>query len=288
LEKYGVDAVKLGEEFLMNEGHGSFNDYIEHVSALYGATEAGRVRDRMDELAAQTAKTIGGTNVDSAYRQRVIAANLPRYALIAGPDAEFLKGIEHALGMLPAMYFDSGGPTAGYEASVEYLSHLDGLFAKRGIPYRVHDHEIVWAGDRGHRAVVVEPALQALDDPRLGGARSEFEAALSHVRAGTQKDLEDAIEEAGKAVESAMKVLIAETGTTPPRKETAWPLFEALRDAGHLPAYLDQFTQAAARIRNEAGGHGAGSQPRQIDEDIAVAAVNAAASAIVLIGGRLP
>jgi hypothetical protein len=43
-----------------------------------------------------------------------------------------------------------------------------------------------------------------------------------------------------------------------------------------VPVYTDQLVGAAARIRNEARGHGAGAQPRQIDEDVAVAAVNAA------------
>jgi hypothetical protein len=62
-------------------------------------------------------------------------------------------------------------------------------------------------------------------------------------------------------------------GTPQPKKETAWPLFEALRDGGHPPVYTDHVAGAAGRIRNEVGGHGAGGQPRQIDQDIAVAAV---------------
>jgi len=210
----------------MSEGYGSFEDYVDGVREVYGDEEADRVKARMNELATRDATTIGGgSGLDRGYQQRVIAENPPRYALIAGPDAEFLKGIEYALATFGAKYFDSGGPLAGHEASTQYLAQLDELFAKRGVPYRVQDHQIVSAGDQEHRDLVVEPALRALADVRLGRARDEFEAALAHLRAGTQKELEDPIEEAGKSVESAMKVLVTDTGTPPPKKATAWPLF---------------------------------------------------------------
>ncbi len=33
-----------------------------------------------------------------------MATNLPRYALIAGPDGEFLKGIDYAMDLLNNIY----------------------------------------------------------------------------------------------------------------------------------------------------------------------------------------
>ncbi len=288
LEQYGVTSMELGEAFLMGEGYGSFEDYIQVIEERYGPDEAERVRARMRELAEKDAQGLArGGNLGAAYREQVLANNLPRYALIAGPDAEFLKGIDYGLERIGHLYAEVG-TGRGYEAGQDAVLHLDELFAKRGVPYRFEDMKSVWAGDRGLHDVVVTPALQALADPRLAGARNEFEAALAHLRAGTQKEREDAIEEAGKSVESAMKVLADETGTTLPANPTARPMFAALVQAGCLPDYTENLIQAAARIRNKTGGHGAGAQPRQIDLDIATACVNAAASALVLLAGRLP
>ena len=281
---FGVEPVALGQEFLKREGYGSFNDYLHRVRELYGDEEADRVRARMGELSVRDGQTVGGSE---AYRQRVIAENLPRYALIAGPDAEFLKGIDHAMSLFGQLYAEAG-PMEPFYAAEQARAYISELFAKRGVPYRYEEYEIVWAGDRGAHQIVIDPALQALADVRLAGARNEFEAALGHLRAGTQKEREDAIEEAAKSVESAMKVLIAETGLTVSATATAQPLFNALRDGGKLPPYTEALVLAAARIRNKQGGHGAGAQPRQIDLDIATAAVNGAGAAIVLLAGRLP
>ncbi len=172
-------------------------------------------------------------------------------------------------------------------AGEEIRAYISELFAKRGVPYHFVDYDLVWAGDRGAHQIVVAPALQALADARLAGARNEFEAALAHLLAGTQKDREEAIEEAAKSVESAMKVLIADKGLAVAENATATPLFNALKLGNVTPDYTDNLVLAAARHRNKMGGHGAGAQPRQIDLDISTAAVNAAAAALVLLGGQL-
>jgi hypothetical protein len=146
----------------------------------------------MGELAARDLATVGGMGTDEGYRQRVIAANLPRYALIAGPDAEFLKAIDYAMDIINDVYAQPGGMDA-YYAGQEVRAHIADVFAKRAVPYRYEDHEIVWAGDRHAYEIVIKPAVQALTDARLAGSRNEFEASLGHLRAGTQKELEDAI-----------------------------------------------------------------------------------------------
>jgi hypothetical protein len=81
-----------------------------------------------------------------------------------------------------------------------------------------------WQGDESVYAAITKPALAVLGDARLAGARSEYEDALANLRAGSQKDLEDTIEESAKAAESVMKVLIDESDLTRTGKETADPL----------------------------------------------------------------
>lgn len=274
----------------MREGCGSFNDFVSNISGRYGADEAERVREAMTALASRDAETLqleGGHPPGAGYRARMMAANLTRYALIAAPDAEFVNGIEIALEMVAAEFAEPG-TARGSEVRHDLAIQIDDLFAKRGVPYSYDDGAFVWAGDPGVRQVVIEPVLQALSDVRLAGAASEFEAALHHLRAGTQKDLEDAIEEAAKSVESALKVLAAETNTTVSATATAKPLFDAVKDAGVVSPYMDNLVQAAARIRNKLGGHGAGAQPRQIETHEATATVNAAAVAIAFLASRLP
>lgn len=227
------------------------------------------------DLAARDAMALqlGGRHpLDEAYRQRMAAESLPRYALIAAPDAEFVNGVEVALKMVAARFAEPG-TARGSEAQYELGSHIDELFSKRGVPYSFEGGKFVWAGDRAVREVVVEPALEALVGSRLAGASAEFDAALRHLRAGTQKDLEGAIEEAAKSVESALKVLAVETNTVVSADATVKPLFDALRDAGVVPPYIDNLIQAAARIRNKLGAHGAGAEPRQIEVDEAMAAI---------------
>lgn len=99
---------------------------------------------------------------------------------------------------------------------------------------------------------------------------------------------EDAVEEAAKAVESAMNVLVSATGAPLTKTASAQNMFEALKTGGIVPAYTEAALLGAARIRNKIGGHGAGARPRQIDLDEATMTVSATAGALVFLGGRLP
>ncbi len=191
---------------------------------------------KIDALSVQDVKAlgIGGGRVRPEYLVKMARDNLARYALIVSPDAEFLNGIEIALDMVGDRYAEAGTAN-GSQVRNELGAHIDAVFSKQAVPYR-YDFEtgkIVWEGDSELHAAVITPALQVLGDGRLAGARSEFEAAQGHLRVGTQKDLEDAIDEAAKSVESTMKVLASKTNTALPNNATATPLFNALRMLGH-------------------------------------------------------
>jgi hypothetical protein len=155
------------------------------------------------------------------------------------------------------------------------------------VPFGFHRAPVLGSKNVVIRAIT-EPALQVLADPRLAGAISEYGDALAGLRAGKQKDLEDAIEESAKAVESTMKVLIDQSNLARTGKETADPLIRILIAGNVIPSHADQMLFAAARIRNAAGGHGTGPAPRQTPEDLAVACVAAAGVAITYLGGKLP
>ncbi|HZR96734.1 MAG TPA: hypothetical protein VFA56_13640 [Gaiellaceae bacterium] len=169
------------------------------------------------------------------------------------------------------------------------LDYLNKLFETRRVSYRFNaEGRAEWHGDQGAYEEIVRPALDSLADTRLAGSRQEFEAALGHLRTGTPKDFEDAIEEAGKAVESAMKAVLDERQVTRTGNETAEPLWNALRDNTLVPPKTKDAILSTSRLRNEYGGHGQGGQVRTIPEEIPALTVRAAAAAIAYLASRLP
>jgi hypothetical protein len=173
-----------------------------------------------------------------------------------------------------------------FVAPVRYLNEL---FATRRIEYRFDETgRARWHGDEGAYGEIIRPALDALDDGRLAGPRQEFESAMGHLRAGTPKDLEDAIEEAGKAVESAMKVLLAEREISHSGDETAEPLWNLLREGSVVPPKTKDAVLSTSRLRNEYGGHGQGKEIRDIPAGIPALTVRSAAATITYLAGLLP
>jgi hypothetical protein len=168
------------------------------------------------------------------------------------------------------------------------VGYLNELFATRRIDYRFDENgRAQWHGDEGAYGEIIRPALDALDDDRLAGPRQEFGSALGHLRAGTAKDQEDAIEEASKAVESAMGAVLAAHGIDPPTR-TAERLWQTLRDSGIVETPTHDAIVSTSRLRNEWGGHGQGGEIREIPEGIPALAVRSAAAAIGYLAELLP
>jgi hypothetical protein len=155
-----------------------------------GAGETASFRDRVDleweRLVAQSTEAQRGSPPAVAKIKQNMSSQL---ALMAMPDADFLVALHRAL-ELSALVFagqDYGIPPADQFEGV--VLHVNSLFEKRGVPYRV-THEgfgqnlaLEFEGDQGLHELVVTPALAALPDPGLAGARDEFEDAL--MRTGT-------------------------------------------------------------------------------------------------------
>jgi hypothetical protein len=174
------------------------------------------------------------------------------------------------------------------DSRIAPVGYLNQLFATRRIDYRFDENgRARWHGDEGAYGEILRPALDALDDDRLAGPRQEFELALGHLRAGTAKDLEDAIEEAGKAVESAMGAMLGAHGIDPPAR-TAERLWQTLRDSGIVETPTHDAILSTSRLRNEWGGHGQGAEIREIPEGVPALAVRSAAAAIGYLAELLP
>jgi hypothetical protein len=250
-----------------HEGYGTFDDVEDDIRRRFGDHEADRFLGVMSahcERERRQMAFVAGVNYNAEPALKVIPAPL------------FLDVLEDAVGLVSYSHYAA-------------VTEINRLFSKRGIYYRFTPAgQAEWHGDEGAHESILRPALDVLSDLRLGGARSEFEAAMHHLRAGSAKDEEDAIEEAAKSVESTMKVLLQQHGVALTGKETAFPLFELLTKNRIAVAEGDQAVTAAARLRNAYGGHGAGAVARHLPPDVAALAVRCAATAIVYLASRLP
>jgi len=237
------------------------------------------VRERMFGSTVWQHPSLGGM-----AEQHVFSDNGARHILLELPDAEFLTVLEHAAG-------DSPPPYVSNSTAADLLCFADDALQTHGCPFRLDRGDwphFDWIGDSAHHELVVEPALRALADTRLAGARAEFEEALSKRRDGTPKDLEDAVDEAAKSVESILKVLHDELGVTPPRSQQVTPLFNSLVTANAIPSYVDKLIAAASGPRNNMASHGQGATVREVPEELADASIAAAATAITLLAHYLP
>jgi Domain of unknown function (DUF7014) len=264
----GLNASLLWEAFLQQEGYGTWDDIEDDIRTRFGDEEA----DAWTEAIEQHLRR---------ERQRIVRAAAINYdaepALLSLPSLLFLDVLEYAL------------KREGSGRNLESMNEINRLFTKLGVSFQFgYNGQTEWHGDPGAYETVIGPALDALTDPRLAGCRSEFEAAIGHLRAGTAKDREDAIEEAGKAVESAMKVLLTEHGAPLTDRETANPLFQALVDQGVCVQEADKAVLGSSRLRNQYGGHGTGAQVRVVPPGVPELAVQSTATAINYLASLLP
>lgn len=262
-----TDAQELWPIYCQREGLANFREIGEDITRRFGPKSGAAFTSAMEAHFKREQSRIGFVGGHDYNAEP---------ALLALPTAMFLDVLELAV---------ASASHRGYLVTEE----INRLFTKRGIYFRFSNHGLAeWHGDEGAHSAVVRPALDQLSDPRLLGARSEFDAALAHLRAGTDKDREDAIEEAAKSVESAMKVLAAEHRIRLSGKEAARALFDALVKGSVVVAEADQAVLAASRLRNAYGGHGAGSHPRVVPEGVPELTLRSAASAISYLGRLLP
>lgn len=253
------------------------HDVVDDVEERYGLEPKSLLSDPASQLRLE--RSPPGEFVLSRSVRSEAYAEAVLYAL---PDTEFLAVIEHAV----------AGGAPSYVTGSEDLAEAAGeILAAHGCAFRCEPANwprFVWVGDPKHHELAVEPALRALADTRPAGARAEFEEGLHKRRLGAPKDLEDAVDEAAKSVESILKVLHDERGVTPPRSQQVTPLFNSLVVANVIPGYVDKLIAAASGPRNNMASHGQGGTVREVPEELAEASIAAAAAAITFLAHYLP
>ncbi|OBX35950.1 hypothetical protein A8U91_00286 [Halomonas elongata] len=130
----------------------------------------------------------------------------------------------------------------------------------------------------------MQPALTLLAAAEFKHANDEFLKALEDHRKG---DFRDCLTKCGSAFESVMKVLCNKNSIPFKENDTASALLKNLLQNGRLEQFWEQPLMIIATVRNRlSSSHGAGTKPKKIPEHVATYAVNATASAVLLLCGE--
>lgn len=272
-----VLAVHTQAEYLADT-----QSLLEDLERRYGLPDRSIENAVGGRIAPVEART--GFSYSPGVGPKVLSEMGAGFVLLELPETEFLTAIEHAIDALER--YDRAA-----RATIEgFFRYADGALGAHGAPYRrvVNEWRFEWVGDPKQHELVIEPALLSLADVRLQGAHAEFEEALRKRRRGAPKDLEDAVDEAAKAVESTLQVLHDQHGVARTGKEPVSALFTSLRNAEVLPAYVANLVTAASGPRNSMASHGQGGTVREVPEELADASIAAAATAITFLAHYLP
>jgi len=172
-----------------------------------------------------------------------------------------------------------------YRTAVEELNHR---FFEHNLGYQHTNGQLVRVDSQYAHKEIVIPAIKLMYEERFKGAEEEFMTSHKHYRAGNYKE---AMNEALKAFESAMKTICKLRKIAVDEKATAKGLIEALLKGGLIPAeqetHFNNFRVAMESglptHRNRNSGHGQGANVKEVPSYFASHALHLAASNIVFL-----
>jgi len=156
-----------------------------------------------------------------------------------------------------------------------------GRFGAGDVIYtRAFPKVIMKENDVLHENAIV-PALTLLQRPHFRAANDEYLAALEDYRKG---DIGDCLTKCGSSFESVLKIICSRKGWTYKQTDTAKTLVNIVLSHTSLDTYFEPLLMILATLRNKLStAHGAGAAVKQPARHLAHYALNATASAIVLI-----
>lgn len=177
---------------------------------------------------------------------------------------------------------DRGITMTGEDAIYE----LNFRLREAGVGFQFEGTSIIQLDSQYVHSEAVKPALSILSDKRFHGPQQEFLHAHEEYRKARPEDhkkLEDVVAGALKSFESTLKVICDLKKWQYDPKATAAPLVQLVIDKGLIPSYLQSSLEGLATLRNRIGGHGQGSQIRDVPYYLASYALHLSASNIVML-----
>ncbi len=174
------------------------------------------------------------------------------------------------------------------DLAVNPVDRINTVCQRRGIPWEFTAADgFAWIGDAEVEELAMRPALSAIEDPRLTGAKHHFDVARSELAQGTPTTLRQSVHESACAVEAAMKTVLSQRGVEYDEGDTAFPLFDRLVAVDVVPQFMQFCVLGAASPRNKRAGHGA-EEPHEVGQDMAETVMASAAAAITYLQKLLP
>jgi HEPN domain-containing protein len=252
----------------LRDAYPDLEDYVKALREVWGedaAEEVGyAVTVRLNEQS--TIPSFG-----DAYRGEENVANA---ALLHVPEPDFRLAVHKAV--------------QEQTLAINPLERINAICGRRGIPWEFTAADgFTWIGDAEVEELAMRPALSAVQDPRLTGAKDHFSSARSELAEGTPKALRQSVHESACAVESAMKAVLTQRGVEYDERDTAFKLFGHLVAAGIVPQFMEYAVLSVASPRNKVAGHG-GEEPHDVSEELAETVMASAATAIAYLQKLLP
>lgn len=170
----------------------------------------------------------------------------------------------------------------------EAITEINERFRENGVGYRYENKTIIRVDSELIHSEVIKPVLSLLSNPIYIGANKEFVTAFEHYR---HKMYKESLVESSKALESTMKVICFKRMWAYPTNAPAKKLLEILFANELIPNFMQShFGSPRAMLesgvpttRNQLGGHGQGTSVVEVPDYLASFAINATASAILLL-----
>lgn len=129
------------------------------------------------------------------------------------------------------------------------------------------------------------PTLELLKRPHFKTANVEFMEALEDYRNG---DYGDCLTKCNSALESTLKIICDRKRWAYQQTDTAVPLIRIFLHNTSLDPYFESFLAIVPTLRNRISkAHGAGVAPRNPSQHVAQFAINATATAILLLAAEV-
>jgi len=166
----------------------------------------------------------------------------------------------------------------------EAILELNSRFRMGGVGYRFESRQIIKISHDLLHSEVMIPTLVFLSKKAYAGANAEFLKAHRHFREG---DTTSSINEAFKALESTIKIVLAQRQWECPKGSTLITLINKLKTKRFFDDYIGvQFDtiilllKKIGDVRNEEAGHGQGVEKKEISTALTSFALYNTASAI--------
>ncbi|ULH13925.1 hypothetical protein MF271_00925 (plasmid) [Deinococcus sp. KNUC1210] len=203
-----------------------------------------------------------------------------------GDDKIFLSVIELSIRMRRGLIKDNFGNDDGFNfyystkgTTEEMIDDLNTRFKENGYGYQIENDTLIPIDDAYTHSEAVKPAIVLMVDEGFKGSLSEFMQAFEAYKSGNFKEC---LRECSNSIESVLKQIFDENVWTLPKKHQAAQLFEEALKYKLFPSYmLAHFSALASTvrdgvptIRNNAAGHGGGTEIIEVDDFMARYVIN--------------